>query len=279
MKNGGPLVSVIIPTKNSSFYISSCLVSIQKQEYQNIEIIVVDNYSHDNTLSLAKDYTKYAYSHGSERSSQRNFGAKKARGEYVLFIDSDMLLSPNVITACVNAIPSNKASCAIAIPEESFGEGFWAQCKVLERRLNLKAYWLDAARFFNRGTFIKIGGYDETLISGEDWDLSQRIAGEDKVIRIKDFIYHNEGKLSLRKTVSKKFYYARQISKYTSKYKNKSASKKQGNILKRYALYFSQPALLFNNPFIGFGMLFMKSCEFAAGAVGVASSIITNTAR
>lgn len=270
-----PLVSVVIPTKNSSTYLPLCIKSLQSQEYRHIEIIVVDNYSNDSTVSVAKMYTKYVYTHGQERSSQRNFGAKKAHGKYILFIDSDMIISNKVIASCVHVM-SNSKVVGVAIPEESLGEGFWAQCKMLERKLNLKARWLDAARFFECKTFIKNGGYDEALISGEDWDLSQRIEEKGEIVRINELIYHNEGELTLIKTIGKKFYYAKKIGKYLAKRQNKSAIKKQRSIVERYAIYFSQPSVLFRNPLTGFGMLFMKTCEFAAGAMGITISMLNN---
>jgi len=65
---------------------------------------------------------------GPERSAQRNFGAAQATGQYVVFIDSDMELAPGVVEACV--VKATEANAAgIIIPEESFGIGFWAQCK------------------------------------------------------------------------------------------------------------------------------------------------------
>ena len=72
-----PLVSVIIPTKNSGKTLLQCLDSIKNQNYENIEIIVVDNYSTDNTLQIAKIYTNTVYTFSPERSSQVNYGVEK----------------------------------------------------------------------------------------------------------------------------------------------------------------------------------------------------------
>ena len=63
-----PLVSVIIPSKNSSKTLSICLDSIKNQDYENIEIIVVDNHSIDNTLEIAKRYTNTVYTFSPERA-------------------------------------------------------------------------------------------------------------------------------------------------------------------------------------------------------------------
>ena len=127
------LVSVIVPTKNSDKTLDECLLSIKNQTYNNIELIIVDNYSDDNTANIAKKYTKLVFNKGPERSWQRNYAAKKASGKYILVIDSDMILSKNVVSECVNKINKSTSNSGVVIPEESFGEGFWAQCKKLER--------------------------------------------------------------------------------------------------------------------------------------------------
>ena len=265
-----PLVSIIIPTKNSAATLEACLTSIIKQTHKNIELIVVDNDSTDNTKHIARDFTKHVFNKGPERSTQRNYGVNKSKGEYVAIIDSDMELSPKVIESCVNAVEQMKAE-AIIIPEESFGEGFWAQCKKLERSFYLGVPWMEAARFFNTNIFKMAGGYDKNMISGEDWDLSQRVETIGKIVRIKEFIFHNEGHLKLTTTIKKKFYYAKQFAKYKSKTKSENLSSRTG-LIDRYRLFFKQPLKLFRNPFLGIGMLFMKSIEFFVGGLGLMSA-------
>ena len=73
-----PLVSVIITTRNSQRTLQACLLSVKKQTYRKIEIIVVDNHSKDNTQKIAEKYAHSVYIKGPERSTQRNWGAKKA---------------------------------------------------------------------------------------------------------------------------------------------------------------------------------------------------------
>jgi len=268
-----PLVSVIVPTKNSSAVLEACLKSIANQTYKNIELIVVDNFSTDNTQDIAKKYTKHVYAKGPERSTQRNFGVAESSGQYVAIIDSDMELTENVIKSCVQTIINNPELKAVIIPEESFGEGFWAQCKKLERSFYLNIPWIEAARFFYKNTYKETGGYDEKMISGEDWDLSQRVAELGPIGRINELIYHNEGRLSLIRTLKKKYYYAQQFSKY----KNSTSSKNidsQISIVQRYRLFLSKPSKLFMRPLIGIGMLWMKTMEFFIGGMGYIAYIV-----
>lgn len=268
MSSTSLLVSVVVPTKNSASTLGDCLASIASQTYPDIEIIVVDNFSSDDTASIAQKYTKMFFTKGPERSAQRNFAVQQATGTYVCIIDSDMILSKSVIEDCVAAMKQEKNSSGVVIPEESFGEGFWAQCKKLERSFYLGVSYIEAARFFKRSDFNKLGGYNTKMVSGEDWDLSQRMESIGNPTRIDSMIYHNEGHISLIKTIRKKFYYARQISSYinaTSSTKNLS---QQTSVFGRYKLFFSKPALLFRNPAVGLGMLFMKTCEFAFGGAG-----------
>src|SRR5665811_1228312 len=103
------MVSVIITTKNEERNIENCLKSIKEQSYSNIEIIVVDNYSSDKTKEIARRYTDKVYDKGPERSAQRNYGMiDKSSGEYVMFVDADMVSSRDLIGDCVEFIERGK---------------------------------------------------------------------------------------------------------------------------------------------------------------------------
>ncbi|MCK5123105.1 MAG: glycosyltransferase [Candidatus Pacebacteria bacterium] len=262
------LVSIIITTKNSAEFLEECLKSIKNQSYQDIEIIVVDNNSTDDTKEIAKQYTNQVFNKGPERSAQRNFGVRQAKGDYVLIIDSDMKLSENVIASCAEKIKSDDKIKGIIIPEESFGVGFWAKCKKLERSFYVGVDWMEAARFFDKNIYEKAGGFDENITGGEDWDLSQRVEKFGKIDRISDFIYHNEGNLNFYNIIKKRYYYAKRFKNYAAKQENNKKTKMQISIIKRYKLFFSNPKKLFKNPILGLGMVFMKSCEFGFGGIG-----------
>lgn len=278
-----PLVSVIVPTRNSEKTLEACLASIKEQEYPRIELIVVDNHSTDNTVAIARRFADEVCEAGPERSAQRNLGAEHAAGDYLLFPDSDMVLSPDVVGSCVQRSVQEPSVLAVVIPEESFGQGFWSRCRRLERLFYKGVDWLEAARFFNRKAFIEMGGYDLRNTGTEDFDLPQRIKsrfGPGSVSRTTELVFHDEQRRSLLGACRTNYYYGHGLDAYRSVEANRENFQKQYNIFKRYRLFFSSPRMLFEDPVLGIGVLFMKACEFASwGAgflVGKLSSFLKN---
>src|SRR5437667_12695969 len=96
-----PVVSVIVPTFNSSENMRTCLESLKAQTYPDIEVIVVDNHSEDKTREIVRRFGIEPLIAGPERSSQVNLGVKRARGKYVYRVDSDFFVSKNVIKESV----------------------------------------------------------------------------------------------------------------------------------------------------------------------------------
>ena len=98
-----PLVSVIIPMYNAEKYIEETLVSLKNQTYENYEVIIVDNASTDNSISVSQKMSSYfksflivqleANSGGPARP--RNVGVEHSSGEYIAFLDADDLWEPN----------------------------------------------------------------------------------------------------------------------------------------------------------------------------------------
>lgn len=251
-------VSVIVTTKNNEDTIGECLASIRRQTYQPIELIVVDNKSTDATAKIAASHADKVYSKGPERSAQRNYGVSKCAGLYVLIIDSDMELGPEVVTDCVKLADS--AHQAIVIPEESFGVGFWAKCKNLERQFYNGVDWIEAPRFFDKTLYQKVGGYNEAMSGGEDWDLRDRVREHTAFKNVRAIIRHNEGKLTLREIIKSRIYYA---AGFTQTMNSVSGSRQAINT---YKLFFKDFGRLLQNPLLGFGMLFMKTVEFGTAA-------------
>ncbi|MBL7197090.1 MAG: glycosyltransferase [Candidatus Omnitrophica bacterium] len=212
------MVSIIITTKNEEKNIENCLRSIEHLSYprQNIEIIVVDNNSSDNTKQISERFTDKVYNFGPERSSQRNFAIRQASGKYILYLDADMRLSKEVISECVSKC-ENESYIALYIPERIIGEGFWIRVRDFERSF-YNATCIDCVRFVRRDKFLEIGGFDENLTGPEDWDFDRRIREIGKTDIVNSPIYHNESDFNLRGYINKKLYYARSFDKYIKKW-------------------------------------------------------------
>jgi glycosyltransferase involved in cell wall biosynthesis len=267
-----PLVSIIIPTRNSARTLGGCLDSIARQTYARTEVIVVDNDSSDATREIAQRPDCLVLSIGPERSAQRNHGARHATGSHFLFIDSDMVLDPEVVEECVSATRSGPS--AAIIPEDSFGEGFWARCKRLERSCYVGDEDIEAARFYARDLFSRLGGYDEELSAGEDWDLSHRARLDGATIaRVASFIHHDEGRVKLRNLAVKKFQYGRSLPHYQRK--NRSLANRQFRLIR--PAFIRHRRTLAAEPLALTGMVVMKLLEFSAGAAGALVTLADRT--
>jgi len=104
-----PFVSIVIPTYNHAHFLKRALYSIQEQTYTNWEVIVVDNYSTDNTQEIIDSFTNlrikyYKIHNNGVIAASRNKGIKESNGEWVAFLDSDDWWSPDKIETCVNEI-------------------------------------------------------------------------------------------------------------------------------------------------------------------------------
>ena len=277
--NSFPLVSVIIPTRNSAQFLEACLQSIKNQTYKNIEIIVSDDLSIDATLDIAKKYTNQLIFVNKRKSfqgkfsatHQRNLGVKKSKGEIVYYFDADMTMQKYVIQECVDLIQKEKAS-AVIIPEDSFGSSFWARCKQLERR----CYWgddnIEAPRCFVKSIWESVDGLDESVAGGgDDWDLHEKLKEQNHIIkRTKSLVFHNEGDLTLKKLVKKRFLYGKDSIKYIQK-RNKTAIFQYFPIRKAFITNWK---LFVKQPFLGIGTIFMRLIEYFAGGLGIIYNIL-----
>lgn len=254
-------ISIIVTTKNEEGVISNLLESISIQTYKNYELIVVDNNSTDATILIAKKYKAKTYIKGPERSVQRNFGVKKATGDYVLILDADMVLTKNVL----KELSKIKDPMAV-VPEKSYGEGFFVIFKIFERELYEKESSIEAPRYFSRDVFLKYGGYDENITGPEDYDLPLRIKKDgNKCSRIKSYILHNEKRFNPIMSAKKKFYYASRSGAYASRHKEMIIS--QGNLVFR-PIFFKKWKKMVKNPLLSLGMLIVKSIEGTGALLG-----------
>lgn len=281
-----PLVSLIITTKNEERNIENCLKSFKLQSYKKIEIIVVDNGSEDKTKELAKKYTDKVYDKGPERSAQRNYGMiEKARGEYVMFVDCDMILSPNLVKESVEAMEHNDY-VALHLPEIVLGDKYWSRVRRFERTF-YDGTVIDGARFFKKSVFKKVGGFDSNMSGPEDWDIDKKMKQEGKIHLLQKpeiighwpmrkfilerginpnrygvVVYHNEAEFDVKKYLEKKGYYATSFDSYIEKWgKDDPDIKKQLGLSYRFFGVFFENGKwlkLFAHPFLTFGMIYLR---------------------
>ena len=242
MKIKKKLVSVVITTKNEEKHIANCLNSIfnQKIETINLEVIVVDNYSTDNTEKISRNFPIKFYSHGPERNSQRNFGLiNSASGDYLVWIDADHIIHPLLLESCAKYIEKNEDVVSLMVPEVILGANFFAKVRRFERAF-YEGTVIDGSRFIRACSFKSIGGFSNDWLHGpDDWDLDLKLSklGKIHLLKIygdcgtdfKDLMwskytidtnlypickYHNESHLTLFKHLKKKKHYSTDFNKY-----------------------------------------------------------------
>lgn len=107
------LVSVIVPVYNSEKYLNKCLDSILNQTYKNIEVVIIDDGSTDNSLSICKKYStlnkqiKLFSEENKGVSHARNIGINIATGQWIIFLDSDDWMESNAIMDAIDLINKN----------------------------------------------------------------------------------------------------------------------------------------------------------------------------
>ena len=188
-----PLISVVVTTKNEQDNIENCLKSIKNQIYKNYEIIVVDNFSTDETKVIAQKYADKFFQIGPERSGQRNYGFNElASGEFGLYLDADMILAPNLLKQFVDN--AEEGVSGYFIEEIILGQSFFNKVRRFERFFYNNTP-IDAVRIFPLDKFKKVGGFDEQLFvsgSGEDWDLDIKLLSLGNFKRIPKIQNSNE---------------------------------------------------------------------------------------
>lgn len=267
-----PLVSIIIPTYNSEKTLELCLKSIKRQTYRDIEVIVVDNYSFDKTIDIARRFQVHIVRCRCGRAKAKNIGLRTALGEYVLFIDSDMELTPKVVEECVSLAISNPRIAGIIIPEKSVGKSYFARVRDLERSTYVGSP-IESPRFFRRDLAIKAGGFDEDVVFYEEATLPLKLESMGFIVRarIRSYILHHEEHISLSRWLVKKYYYSKSARKYINRYKHSTSVKIQRNIVYRFILFFKNP-IFWIHPHIALGVIALKTLEAMVSVLGYVNS-------
>lgn len=193
-------VSVIIPAKNAEQTIAKTIEAILNQDIKPLEIIVVDGGSADRTVEIALRYSdkdvkvvKEPPHEGSVPAIGRNFGAKFARGDILLFIDPDCLPERSLITKVLRALSNPKVGIYSVIVRDGKGTVLSRAWHFLQLQID---YDFAPSRVLavKKEIFEKVGGFDETLPTGEDNDFSYRVMnlGYDIIVDKKTVVLHDD---------------------------------------------------------------------------------------
>lgn len=192
-----PLVSVIIPNYNHGQYIAECIKSVVAQTYSAIEIIIIDNFSKDNTQHVVNEILNQNHSvtikflqfdNKGIIAASRNFGVRHSNGQYLAFLDSDDVWEPIKLERQVDTL-LNSNLCAIATRFKPIGEGTYCydhlahmgdqgDMVVSYDDILISNSIVTSSVLMRKEYFLKLNGFDESPDYRfiEDWELWLRLS-------------------------------------------------------------------------------------------------------
>lgn len=265
-----PLVSINIRTYNSEKYIGKTLKSVKEQSYKNIEILVSDGFSKDNSVKISRSYgARIGYADKLGDARHQNY--KKSRGKYVMSVDSDQILDRGLVAACVKMAESKNLD-ALTISEKSLIN---SESTSFEKLIAYDKWVIDqnkdddsvfgtaCPRFFNKEFLKKVvwppelSIFDDTILYSEILNKGAK-AG----YLSKPSIYHHE--VNSWRILAKKFF--RYGKGYIRAFGQNPTTIAAHSLPRRS--YFSEAAL--KKPYYFFGLLllyFIKAISAGTGAL------------
>ena len=260
-----PLVSVIVPCKNSEEFLYKVLRSLEFQTYINKEVIIVDNYSTDRTKEIAQQFEVKYICQGTERATQDNIGIREARGKLIWLTGSDMVADDDYIEKAVAKIKEGYDAIYASVLTDHLVRHFWGKVKALERKCYIGDNLIESARFFRKDVWEYLGGFDEKLIQVEE-DFQHKL---DKcgfhTTRISAREYHLHEERSLKTVFKKHVYYGR----YCRHYLKVHGSRGVHQLLPARSAFFRNWRLLARHPILTAGLIIYKVVQYAGGLWGL----------
>lgn len=231
-----PLVSIVVPTYNRAEYIGRALRSVLAQAISEIEIIVVDDASTDDTNVIVRRFHDpriryHLLVENSGASRARNIGASLATGEYIAFLDSDDEWLMNMLVSQLEIFEKNGEVDAVIAGFIRYYRGGLEyisppvcsdSSESVIRALLTANFVSPQVLMLRKSCFVDLGGFDETLSHREDWDFGVRLLSKSKVgfVRLPlAFVYETPGNLS---SMTEKKIFTLQL--FLDKHKNLFAS-------------------------------------------------------
>ena len=229
VKNGGELVSIIVPVYNVENYLRMCLDSIEHQTYSNIEVLLINDGSPDSSGEICQEYVardsrfRYFEKENGGASDARNYGIERSNGKYLTFVDSDDWLSLTYVEDLHQAAIRNSADTVVAhftIYNESdrlyhvhiWDEYYERTYTGEELVLNLPSLELDGylyatswGKLFHKKLFTNIRFPKGKVIEDSRTNYKLFFKSEKIVYIHKEIYYHREGIDSICSNINEKF--------------------------------------------------------------------------
>lgn len=219
-------VSIIIPCKNEQGYIGKLLSSLDEQNLpQNFEIIIADANSTDKTLDIINSYyvklPNLKVIEGGLPSLGRNLGARVAKGDILLFIDSDAYFKDNMlIMNSVNKFNKDKLDllgCYLNIENNWFVKLIYSLCNVIVKLSKFdKPFVVGSYFMINKDKFFELGGFDESLMHCEDYFLSKEVSSK-KFSLINSYVYTDDRRFKKLGFINMMMYFIKNMLKRNNK--------------------------------------------------------------
>lgn len=162
-----PLVSVVVPVYNAQQHVARCLDSVLCQDYENVEIIAIDDGSSDDSGAILDDYSRYhpnkirtMHQENAGVATTRNRGVRMASGKYLMFLDNDDSIDQNYVSTFVNVAEAGSYDIVMGGYRRPDSEGRIRRSVVLDPRDEWSPYLVVAAwAKIYRTDFVSEGGY------------------------------------------------------------------------------------------------------------------------
>jgi glycosyltransferase involved in cell wall biosynthesis len=199
-----PLISVVISTFNCTEYIESTVKSAINQTYKNIEILIVDDGSTDNTLYKINELSKsdsriksFQLVHSGSPARTRNYGISKSCGDFIAFLDGDDIWTSDKLNIQIRKLIAQPSSVLVYSMSVTFGEAnifspYYEVLPLLYKSASTREDLISNGNSITNSTVIvrkkilqEVGGFDEDpKLKVEDFDLWLRLGEKGKFIFI-----------------------------------------------------------------------------------------------
>jgi len=260
-----PLVSVTLPLAPDADprLLDICLRSISAQTYREFEALIL--LSKGSRPELDKIVSKFpfvrVFRDALTKSAARNFLAKRSAGEYMLYVDVDMELSPSLLEECIELALENGSKAIITDQREAPRKSFWGKCRSLEWDLLSGDIGVSSPYFLLISTFMEVGGFDESVDMWDDWVLSLRLMSKGiSFNRVGSSIFIRDT-TDLREMFVRKYRRGRFIPALLQKYPDAPYVKFFDRFLR---IYLRNWRVLFRSPIRSVGLAFLKVLDIVA---------------